>query len=160
MICMQVCCSRKNTNGCEWKGKLLNLACHEDDQNECPYQPVNIKQMIHNMEERRKRDLKILILVLSIMAVGLSLLFQFMTTTCTTAKTMEQSLISLKQEMNIELTTAMKETEKSLMSLKLEMNGEFSTMTKEMEEKIYKGIYSGLGMFSKFYNGMKLVESH
>ena len=45
---------------------------------------------MHNMEKRHKRDLKILILVVSIMAVGLSLLFQVMTTTMT--KTMEQSI--------------------------------------------------------------------
>ena len=34
------------------------MACHEGDENECPYQPVNIKQMIQNLEERHKRDLK------------------------------------------------------------------------------------------------------
>ena len=92
-------------NGCKLKGKLLNLACHEDDQNECPYQPepshimAEVKQIIHNMEESHKRDLKILILVLPIiMAVGVSLLFQLMTATM--KKAMEQSLMSLKQEMN------------------------------------------------------------
>ena len=84
-------CSRKDTNGCKWKGKLLNLVRHKDDQNECPYQPellhimAEVKQMIHNVEERRKRDLMILIIVLSIMAVGLALLFQ--------------SLMSLKKEL-------------------------------------------------------------
>ena len=84
-------CSRKDTNGCKWKGKLLNLVRHEDDQNECPYQPellhimTEVKQMIHNVEERHKRDLMILIIVLSIMAVGLALLFQ--------------SLMNLKKEL-------------------------------------------------------------
>ena len=162
---MQVYCSRKDTNGCEWKGKLLNLACHEDDKNECPYQPepprimAEVKQMIHNMEERHKKDRKILILVLSIIVVGLSFLFQV--TTTTTTKTMEQSLMSLKQEMNSELTTAMKKTERSLMGLKQEMNGKFdAAMTKEMEEKIYKVIYGGLGMSIKFFMSWNFVESH
>ena len=106
MICRFIYCSRKATNGCEWKGKLLNLAHHEN-QNECPYQPepphimAEMREMIHNMEERHKRDLKILILVLSIiLAVGLALLFQVLTTTL--AKTMEQSLMNLKQEMKQE----------------------------------------------------------
>ena len=99
---LQVHCSRKDTNGCEWKGKLLNLACHEDDLNDCPYQPVNIKQMIHNMEERHKRDLKILILVLSIiMAVGLALLFQVITTT--TTKRTEQLLLEMEEKIYREI---------------------------------------------------------
>ena len=168
---LQVYCSKKDTNGCKWKGKLLNLPHHENHQNECPYQPepphimAEVKQMIHNMEERRKRDRKILILVLSIMAVGLSLLFQVMTTTMekslmslkqemnseltTAMKKTEESLMSLKQEMNglkqemdTELTTAMKKTKESLMSLKQEMNSEFATMTKEMKE-IHGEIYGG-----------------
>ena len=62
---------------------------------------------------------------------------------------LKQEMNGLKQETNSELTTAMKKTEESLMSLKQEMNGKFATMTKGMMEKIYREIY-GRGM-SKFY---------
>ena len=139
---LQVYCSRKDTNGCKWKGKLLNLLHHENHQNECPYQPepphimAEVKQMIHNMEEHRKRDRKILILVLSILAVGLALLFQVMTTT--TTKTMEESLMNLKQEMNSELTTAIKKTEESLINLKQEMNGLKQEMNSELTTAMKK----------------------
>ena len=117
------------------------MAYHEDDQNECPYQQLNIKQMIHNMKEHHNRDHKILIVLSIIMAVGVSLLFQMKITNMT--KTMEQSLMSLKWEMNSELTTAMKKTEESLMSLKQEMNGlklemnsELNTAMKKTEESL------------------------
>ena len=83
------------------------MACHEDDQNECPYQPepshimAEVKQIIHNMELRasqeRPQDTNT-----CDMAVGLALLFQLMTA-IHYEKTMEQSLMSLKQEMNGDL---------------------------------------------------------
>ena len=171
---LQVYCSRKGTDGCEWKGKLLNLAHHE-----CSHQPVEpahimvrVNQMMHNMEDRHRRELeaikvsvrkayrrKLLMIVLVflslIMAVGIPLLSQVMTTAhefTSMAKTTKLSLTNLKQE-NSELTTAMKKTEKSLMTLKQEVNNEFAVVTKEadqslmkMKQEFYSEYYSSAGI--------------
>ena len=103
------------------------MACHEADQNECPYQPA-IRQMIHNVEERHKRDLKILILVLSIiMAVGV---FQVMTTSTTATK--NQEITAVKEEFRRE----MEKMEKS-------MNEEFKKKDQEIaaiKEEIRKQV--------------------
>ena len=89
---LQVYCSRRATNGCEWKGKLLNLAHHMDNQNECPYQPVNIEPA-HIRKElemlktsvrkayRREMIMIVLVFLSLITAVGILLLSKVMTTT-------------------------------------------------------------------------------
>ena len=157
---LQVYCSRKGTDGCEWRGKLLNLAHHE-----CSHQPVEpahimakVNQMMHNMEDRHRRELEmvkvsvrkayrrellmiVLVFLSLIMAVGLPLLSQVMTTAhefTSMTKTMELSLTNLKQEMNSELTTAMKKTEKSLMTLKQEVDSKFAVVMKEADQSLMK----------------------
>ena len=142
---LQVYCSRKGTDGCEWRGKLLNLAHHE-----CSHQPVEpahimakVNQMMHNMEDRHRRELEmvkvsvrkayrrellmiVLVFLSLITAVGIPLLSQVMTTA--------QELTS----MNSELTTAMKKTEKSLMTLKQEVDSKFAIVTKEADQSLMK----------------------
>ena len=162
---LQVYCSRKGTDGCEWKGKLLNLAHHE-----CSHQPVEpahimvrVNQMMHNMEDRHRRELEVvkisvrkayrrellmivLVFLSLITAVGIPLLSQVMTTA--------HELTS----MNSELTTAIKTTEKSLMTLKQEVDSKFAIVTKEADQSLMN-LYIVAQVFYMAWNFVYKLEA-